>query len=202
MSQYNNNNWSSLFIPAMPIDIANEVLITKIVENVLGLGKTKRIDIVKKQSPSTGYMAFIHLDHWYDNAWVHTFRREINSAGFCDYTLHNNYGDSKLFAGDITRSIVMRFMQNTTPIKDTELNIHQLAANQEILEKTVKEQSELIETLRKELEQQKAMLNNMYTSIHTPMDDSYIPLPLSLDDLTYPNHNDPNMYLRNLMYRY
>lgn len=176
MSQSNNTMWASLFIPAMPMDIANEEILTNIVENVAQIGKVKRVDLVKKQGPTKGFMAFVHLDHWYGSYHAYVIRDTINVCGFYDCLIPN-----RLVEEYNTRPITLRFMQNKTPIKDTELNVHQLAANQEIMEKTIKEQAEMIEKLRKELDEQKAMLANIY--IQNQIDETYVPEPLTMEDL-------------------
>ena len=149
INQLNCGSFKSLFIPAIPADVAQEETIKLIIENFLDMGTIKRVDIVKKQSPSIGYMAFVHFEHWKKTLLTNYLFEEITEKGFWDHTVQLQW--AHCLPNNPRTSLTMRFMENKKPIPETELNVHQLAANQDVLTNTIKEQEEMIMQLREEL---------------------------------------------------
>ena len=164
---YIPTDWNSLFIPSLPGGLVDEELLTYIIEEIFILGEVKRIDIIKKENSNNRLMAFIHLNFWYKNNSTDTFRQKIENEGHADvYGFINNDNietDYWEFITSLKEGLFIRFMINKTPIKDTELNIHQLADVLEKAEKRISEQDLLIEQMRTELEEAKmkiAILEN------------------------------------------
>ena len=146
---YTPNNWNSLFIPSLPSVFIDEDLLIYVIEEIFYIGEVKRVDIVKKENSDNRLMAFIHMNYWYKNNSVDTFRLKIQSEGHVDvYGFINNsnleikYCD---FISNLKDGLFIRFMINKTPIKDTELNIHQIADLLEKADKKITEQDLLIE---------------------------------------------------------
>lgn len=163
---FNPWDWDSLFIPCLPPCLMNEETLTHIIESVLQIGSVKRIDIVKKENVENRYMAFIHFNYWMDDANIHSFREKIDKEtqvdvyGILDYRCSlPKMGFNRLLYGfknleQLNNNFYIRFFKNKTPIKETELNIHQLAdllgkadikndQNKDIIENMSKEIAEL-----------------------------------------------------------
>ena len=102
----------SLFIPAVPAEIATRRHIRAIVEAVLNLGVVLRVDIVKSPTinPSAEYMAFVHFKH--PGIMAKQVRNEIARKGFYDHTFKNRYGNLELFS-DHERMITLRFVDSS-----------------------------------------------------------------------------------------
>lgn len=196
---YTPNNWNSLFIPSLPSVFIDEDLLIYVIEEIFYIGEVKRVDIVKKENSDNRLMAFIHMNYWYKNNSVDTFRLKIQSEGHVDvYGFINNsnleikYCD---FISNLKDGLFIRFMINKTPIKDTELNIHQIADLLEKADKKITEQDLLIEQLMIELEDTKKKLheaqinpyNNNFNFINVSDDISDI---VDLDDYLFQKENE------------
>lgn len=159
-------DWNSVFIPSLPSQFTNENTLKYLAEEVFKFGSVKRVDIIKKENATNRLMAFIHFNHWYDNVSVSTFRQKMDKDGLVDvfgFIDHNkqrmNY--TQLLDPNIKRDTFLRFLINKTPIKETELNIHQLADVLEKAEKKLSEQELLIQELQAELVQKQLKIDNL-----------------------------------------
>lgn len=159
---YNPTNWNSLFIPSLPPQLVDDELLSYIIEEIFLLGQVKRVDIIKKENSNNRLMAFIHFDFWYKNNSVDTFREKIENEGQVNVygfinkdKIETNYSD---FISNIKKGVFIRFMINNNPIKDTELNIHQIADLLEKADKKITEQDLMIENLTKELEEARSKI--------------------------------------------
>lgn len=142
-----------LFIPSLPNSYNNESFLTNIIENEFKLGIVKRIDFVQKPENPTSYMAFIHFKQWYKTYDTDLFRFKLSHFGHADVygstDMNGNRVDLPTFT---SKRVFIRFLFNKTPIKDAELNIHQISDNLERAEKQITEQQVTIDNLKKELE--------------------------------------------------
>jgi hypothetical protein len=139
--------WNSVFIPTVPVSVLDVSYLTWVFEELLQLGKVKRVDIVTKDAEKYHHMAFVHFDYWNDSVQVHHMRYLIETTGGLD--VFGGNGSQLIHARH--PNLFLRLMVNKTPIKDTELNIHQLAANQEMMEATIADQRDTINSVLKEL---------------------------------------------------
>jgi len=133
-------NWSSLFIPAVPAELVDEDSIKYIFENIHPVGEVRRVDFVQKNSANR-YMAFVHFNSWNNLPQTETLRNAIEGQGYVDLYIPQHetpYKRGHLF---------VRVMINKTPIKETTLNAHQLAAELEFANSVIDEQAETIRQL-------------------------------------------------------
>ena len=137
---YTPVNWSSLFIPALPAELVDEDLIKYIFETVHPIGEVRRVDFVQKNSANR-YMAFVHFNSWNYSPQIEHLRRAIEGQGYLDLCVPQGATPQK--RGDL----FVRVMINKTPIKETTLNAHQLAAELEVANSTIDEQAETIREL-------------------------------------------------------
>lgn len=159
-------DWNSVFIPSLPSHFTDENVLKYLAEEVFHWGSVKRVDIIKKENVNNRLMAFIHFNHWYDNVSVKTFREKMNKDGLVDVfgfiDHHQKCVDYKaMLDANIKRDTFLRFLINKTPIKETELNIHQLADVLDKAEKKIGEQELLIQELQSQLVQKQLKIDNL-----------------------------------------
>ncbi len=139
-----DHNWNSLFIPMLPGDLIDEERLKYLIEFVYGFGKIKRIDFTKKENSNNKYMAFIHFEYWNNNEITQSIRARLEYYNVVDLN-YMGYNDNKIK--------FIRFMINKTPIKETEMNPHQLANEIEIMKKTVSEKDNEIAELQRKIKE-------------------------------------------------
>ena len=151
------SGWNSIFIPTVPVGVLDTEYLTWVFEGLLNIGKVKRVDIVCKNKDKNQHMAFVHFESWNDSVATHNLRYMIEE---------NNHVD--VFGGDYNMPIhaqnphlFLRLMVNNTPIKETEMNIHQLAANMEMAEATIADQRDTINNILKELADAKSRIESL-----------------------------------------
>jgi hypothetical protein len=151
------SGWNSIFIPTVPVSVLDTEYLSWVFEGLLKIGKVKRVDIVCKNKEKNQHMAFVHFESWNDSIATHTLRNMIEE---------NNHVD--IYGGNYNTSIHMhyphlflRLMVNNTPIKETEMNIHQLAANMEMAEATIADQRDTINEMLKELADAKSRIESL-----------------------------------------
>lgn len=144
-NEYMPETWNSLFVPSVPSCLIDENIFKDIIENVMCLGRVKRIDFLQREKPKT--MAFIHFYAWNNLPYVNIFRNII------DMEEHNDVSD--IYVVPFKKYVFLRFKQNKTPIKETELNIEQLADCLEMAECKIREQTDDINEILKEFEDYK-----------------------------------------------
>lgn len=187
--QYVPEGWDSIFIPTLPTELVNDQSLTYIFEMVLKIGKVKRVDIVKKAENKYQHMAFIHFSSWNKSAGTDNFRYCLENSGFVDifgaFTPTSTITIGTIIHGrPNSPERYIRVLINKTPIKETTLNIHQLAANMEIMETTVKTQQEMIEKLVSEIEFLKEKLNtNKNTSTPNAPEKEYRTIDIDIESL-------------------
>lgn len=174
----------SLYIPIIPASLNNNIVLIELFEQHMQIGIVKRIDFVKRPNDDDTYMAFVHFKKIYAN--THPFYMfnmfdkvdSIDVMGTVDSrgnrhtlaeTIHhiymaNNWGHL-LTAQRIPNRLFIRVKLNKNPIKDTVLNIHQIAANMEttdtVVETLVKKNSELEDTIKIQGEMLAALENKI-----------------------------------------
>jgi hypothetical protein len=162
-----HEDWSSIFIPCIPAGFDNDEKLRHLIEFVLKLGEINRIDY-SKHATTGKPMAFIHFAYWNDTYEVKKFRHYMENMEYMDlegvhifYTSSiaaniYNKGNTDKYVGldhyfeNIPKNMFVRMMINKTPIQETVLNIHQIAANADELNKKVFELSETLESVVKE----------------------------------------------------
>ena len=162
---------NSIFIPSLPPAFVDEHILTYLVQEVFKIGSVKRVDIIKKDNVPNRLMAFIHFNCWYDFQSTHLFREmllkdgQVDMYGYIDKNHHYvNY--NTLLSANIKKDTFLRFMINKTPIKDTELNIHQLADLLEKADEKITSQDSLIKNLQLELMEYKLKVENLNTKVN------------------------------------
>ena len=152
---YNPSNWNSIFIPSLPSYFADEIILSYLIQEVFKLGSVKRVDIIKKENMNNRLMAFIHFNHWFDNTSVASFRGKMDKDGMVDIFGYideqgrkSNY--ALLYDKNLRNDMFLKFLINKTPIKETELNIHQLADVLEKAEQKIRDQRKMIKELQME----------------------------------------------------
>jgi len=119
-------------------------------------------------------MAFVHFDFWNDSVATHNLRYMIEE---------NNHVD--VFGGNYNMPIhqynphlFLRLMVNNTPIKETELNVHQLAANMEMAEATIADQRDTINNILMELADAKSRIESLEMIIESNHKNSEYTTPI------------------------
>jgi len=119
-------------------------------------------------------MAFVHFDFWNDSVATHNLRYMIEE---------NNHVD--VFGGNYNMPIhqhnphlFLRLMVNNMPIKETELNIHQVAANMEMAEATIADQRDTINNMLMELADAKSRIESLEMIIESNHKNSGYTTPL------------------------
>jgi hypothetical protein len=206
--------WDSLFLPAIPSIFTDEKMLHDLFEYTLKIGKVKRVDLVSKPESGNRKMAFVHFENWNKTRSILELRSMVEKNGQADiagirdangmyHGLNEIFYDrERMNHRRPLRELFVRIMVNKTPIKETELNIHQLADNLEMAEKVINTQKEQIEQLNANIENIQKQLdfmtkfsikfsNNVFnefmkycsTAITQNDDLSDIPAKLSLYDL-------------------
>lgn len=161
----------SIFIRTLPAECADASLLTYIFQDVYKFGQVKRVDIVHK----VVYMAFVHfvkpvpelandlrdgngfvLDgmmvdretrEWVSlrsmvSAYKEHLKTNIDASGLTISHIvqhfHQNPNEKTLF---------FRVLENKTPVRETKMNIHQIAFNLEMAESRLEDQEKLIDIL-------------------------------------------------------
>jgi hypothetical protein len=217
---YVPTDWNSIFISSLPAGFDNNDKLGYLIEVVLKLGSIKRIDFAKHGTTGKP-LAFIHFNNWNNTTGIQKFRKDIESLGYVDLmgthtfwtssievNLRNNgntesYSQLNRFFPDYVKpGTYLRMMINKNPVKDTVLNIHQIAANaDELYEKVEQLEQELTSTKEELMTNNNLMREVMekYTILANKLEyvmENFVPRqpilsksfcdeyePLSLDDL-------------------
>jgi hypothetical protein len=146
-------------------------------EDELKIGQVSRVDFVSRTIPgqeTTVRSAYIHFDHWYDNNVSKTVRKSVNARG--EFVCHGYYNGFDFCKFDRNRFITFKVNYKPIPTADASLNIHQLAAAKEALEKRVAE----LEAKNAELENALA-LTNVDRAVESTV--NIIDGPMTMDEL-------------------
>jgi hypothetical protein len=203
--QNNQPTWKSLYIPFLPKDMLldgeplfDEASMKSYFEEKLQIGKVSRVDYVSKTQPNgtTKLSAFVHFEYWFETAVEFidyiTKNQEVKFTGYNS----NNWNS---ITSSSNRNVIRFFSVriNKTPIpevKAPELNIHQLIANNQFMEKLIEEQKAKMEEMEAEIAQLKSkIVSNVEIDKNIPFEE----VKTDLQDNT-----TSNLYLREstLMY--
>lgn len=165
---FSPTQWNSIFIPSLPSAFVDEDILIYLIQEVFRLGSVKRVDIIKKENATNRLMAFVHFNHWFNCPSTHIFREKMEKDGLVDifgYLDENRdrIGYNVLLDAKIKKDTFLRFMINKTPIKETELNIHQLADCLEKAEHKINDKESMIQQLQLELLESKLKMENVLT---------------------------------------
>ena len=172
----------SLYVPVLPTDMVlqgkqlfNEESIKEFFD-IINWGKVSRVDYVSKPIANNNnrVSVFIHFEELYSNGNLQMSCladgeiQEVKIDGYNDgYNRHFIYSANN---PRLKRYFAVRI--NKTPIKEVkvpDLNIHQLIASNEFMEKIIEEQKARIAALELELSNYKSTLNES--------------LPMTIDEL-------------------
>jgi len=149
-------NEFSLYIPSILRNFEEK----HIAEIFCDWGVIDRVDFVEMTPPKQNWvMAFVHFERLYESKNVNDIVHylETTENGYIIQNYNDLYNDSNVYS--------MYIYKNHSPIPKTTLNIHQLAANLDILKETteqnlleanqkIAEQEENIRVLNEKLEEQ------------------------------------------------
>jgi hypothetical protein len=164
-------SWKSLYIPVLPKDMLldgeplfDEASMKKYFEEKEKLGKVSRVDYVSKQMPNgtTKISAFIHFDYWYENAceFIHyiTANEEVKLAGYKTRQFNCITSSSNR---NVRRFFSVRINKTPIPeVKQPELNVHQLIASNQFMEKLIEEQKVKMAEMEAELAELKSKMSS------------------------------------------
>ena len=178
------NLWKSLYIPVLPKDMVldnkslfDEDSLIEFFEKKQELGKVSRIDYVNKKTPNgiiDKVSAFVHFEYIYgmNEGFVNYMNEhdEFKVTGYYDYTV-NGLNETYKQIRSATNPNITRYFSvkiNKTPIPEItipEQNIHQLVANNKMMEKVIEEQKQQIEALQADILVLKTLaLNNLLSN--------------------------------------
>jgi len=164
-------SWKSLYIPVLPKDMLldgqplfDEASMKSYFEEKEQLGKVSRVDYVSKPQPNgiTKVSAFVHFEYWFESAreFIHyvTINQEVKLNG---YMKTNNFVSiTSSSNGNIKRFFSVRINKTPIPeVKQPELNIHQLIASNQFMEKLIEEQKAKMMEMEAELTELKLKLS-------------------------------------------
>ena len=168
--------WNSIYIPYLSPQLVlmnhhNNVhpflpkYLRDFLEKVLRIGKIRRIDFVDRDVPSSSVpvkAAFVHFEYWYNTQTARNLREKLNTYGQfrqkgyvykgtrCNfYQANTTYPDGTMRPGYFDIRI------NHKPIEETECdrNVHQLYAENLLLERELADKNAMIDKLQQELQQ-------------------------------------------------
>ena len=163
------NMWKSLYIPVLPKDMLldnkslfDEDSLTEFFEKKQEIGKVSRIDYVNKKMPNgiDKVSAFVHFEYIYgmNEGFVNYMNEhdEFKVTGYYDYGMNGLNETFKIIRSATNPNITRYFSVkiNKTPIPEItipEENIHQLVANNKMMEKVIEEQKQQIEALQADI---------------------------------------------------
>jgi galactitol-specific phosphotransferase system IIB component len=124
--------WTSLFLTRVNKKETVESLTHKLT-NIYCIGVVKRIDFITKskvfnEKANNYYQkynsCFVHFHYWHNNVFSNELRQTLETTG--KFNFYDCNGGDKFLAHI-----------NNNPIVDTQLNIHQLATNSELMEQNL-----------------------------------------------------------------
>ena len=203
--QNNQPTWKSLYIPFLPKDMLldgeslfDEASMKTYFEEKVKLGKVSRVDYVSKTQPNgtTKLSAFVHFEYWFESAveFINyiTQNQEVKFSGYNSNTWNSITSSSNR---NVTRFFSVRINKTPIPeVKAPELNIHQLIASNQFMEKLIEEQKAKMEEMEAEIAQLKSkIVSNVEIDKNIPFEE----VKTDLQDNT-----TSNLYLREstLMY--
>lgn len=187
------NEIFSFYIPRISKNYTEEDI--KFVFNINCIGEVKRVDFAEITSEN-------HRNNSYNSAFVH-MNNVLNTpiGNMIINETHDMNTSYKLYTHP-TRPEYWVLLKNHKPIKDTDLNIHQLAENTRLLEEKVtsqdnilteqqniiKTQQEQIERLQESLDQLMGQENDNYDEDYDEdydenYDENYNDNPMTIDEL-------------------
>jgi len=203
--QNNQPSWKSLYIPFLPKDMLldgeplfDEASMKNYFEEKVQIGKVSRVDYVSKTQPNgtTKLSAFVHFEYWFETAVE--FINYITENQEVKFTGYNSNSWNSITSSS-NRNVIRFFSVriNKTPIpevKAPELNIHQLIASNQFMEKLIEEQKAKMEEMEAEIAQLKSKIGSNVEI------DNNIPFEEVKTDLQ--DNTTSNLYLREstLMY--
>ena len=161
------DDWKSLYIPyiheTLQLENRDDKItpfyprkLTDFIENEMKLGKVSRIDFVDRNDSNEmlhGKSAYIHFTYWNNNPNVNYLRTKLNTDGsFRQRGYYDGVKQRQFYTRDLNgdkKKGYLLFKINNKPLPETstDLNIHQMAAENEYLLNKVKEYENQISEL-------------------------------------------------------
>ena len=168
--------WNSIYSPYLSnqlvlmnhYDVVHPFLpkyLRDFLEKVVRIGKVRRIDFVDRDVPSSTVpvkAAFVHFEYWYDTQTARNLREKLNTYGQYRQKGYiykgkkcNFYQSMTTYQDGTVRPGYFDIRINHKPIEETDCdrNIHQLYAENLLLERELAERNTRIEELQRELQQ-------------------------------------------------
>jgi len=203
--QNNQPSWKSLYIPFLPKDMLldgeplfDEASMKNYFEEKVQIGKVSRVDYVSKTQPNgtTKLSAFVHFEYWFETAVEFiNYITENQEVKFTGYNSNNWNSITSSSNRNVIRFFSVRINKTPIPeVKAPELNIHQLIASNQFMEKLIEEQKAKMEEMEAEIAQLKSKIGSNVEI------DNNIPFEEVKTDLQ--DNTTTNLYLREstLMY--
>jgi len=152
------SDWSSIYIPVLPSDLGmdngdvrytNDDELAEFFEDQLKIGRVSRIDFVNKSAPGADRQirsAYVHFECWYDNHTANLIRKTISEKG--EFWCNGFYDGFEFCRFERDRFITLKINHKPIPAASAEMNVHQLAAAKEFLDKKVSDLDLQIEELK------------------------------------------------------
>jgi hypothetical protein len=112
----------------------------------MGIGRVRRVDFVTFDEHFKS--AFVHMEAMYETELANHVKNCVSENGDA-YRIHPDTFNPKIY---------WILLNNTNPVPDTELNIHQVVENHRILEQLVFRQQEIIDHLSMKIDELMARL--------------------------------------------
>ena len=196
------DEWTSLYIPVIPDNLLLQNHYDRVhkfypkylhgfIEKVLRIGKIRRIDFVDRQiqnSPMPVKAAFVHFEYWYNSVQSRNLREKLNTYGQFRQKGYTYKGRRCSFLtphpDQTYRFGYFDFRINHTPIREIECdrNVHQLYAENLILEKELGKANATIVELQcqvNKMQYQLDMVFNRHEEIYRSCNDDYTPMSLA-----------------------
>jgi len=179
------NEIFSFYIPRISKNYTEEDI--KYVFNINMIGDIKRVDFAENTSEN-------HRSNSYNSAFVH-MNNVLNTpiGNMIINETHDMNTSYKLYTHP-TRPEYWLLLKNHKPIKDTDLNIHQLAENTRLLEEKVTSQDNIIKTQQEQIERLQESLDQLMGQENdNPMtiDELHIDNPMTIDELDTADNERP-----------
>jgi hypothetical protein len=150
--------WMSIYIPVVPNDLSadygdvrynDEPSFAELFEDHLGIGEVSRVDFVTKSIPGSERevrSAYVHFNKWNNNRVANIIRNTINDKG--EYKCNGYFDGDEFRKFDNSRFVSFKVNHRPIPAAAEDMNVHQLSAAKDFLEKRVAELEKQIAELK------------------------------------------------------
>ena len=156
--QLSDDDWTSIYIPVLPVDLTmdngdmrynEEDSLRWFFQNQLKIGEVSRVDFASKIVPGTDRTtrcAYVHFANWFDNRTTQVVRKTIAEKG--EFSCNGYYDGFEFCRFERGRYITFKVNHKPIPAATEDMNVHQLAAAKEFLDKKVSDLDLQVEDLK------------------------------------------------------